>query len=1049
MKKFLSLVLALVMTMSLVTISAGAKDFTDDSKITYEEAVDVVSAVKVVDGYADGSFNPTATLTRGAAAKIICNLILGPTTAGALSADAAPYKDVPANSTFAGYIAYCAKEGIISGYADGTFRPGNSLTGYAFMKMLLGALGYDADVEGYTGANWSINVAKRALNIKLDKGLVDDFDGVKPVTREEACLYAFNTLKATMVDYDSKTNISVGDAEVVITGSKAQDVGNTAAASKQYDGKADGKMQFCEKFFDNLKKSSTTDAFERPATKWSLKSKEIGTYADEADESYTEAVKLGTIYADLGLSKSINAANIKAYVDGATNATLTAALANGIVKGDTSKIGGNGVLTEVFYDSDDNSAKITQVNTYIGEIAATYPETSTKDAYVTLKAGATNTGTGTSFETDDTYAVGDKVLYTRSSKAGETQPVKSMAKAESVTGTLTAYTEKTSVTVDGTAYKANNVQKSKDTIGNSLSNAVKTDVTVYLDEYGYAIYVDAAAASDAYAVVLGYDKTTAGAGTMQTATEADLLFLDGTRKTVKVVGTFAGSQAPHSGTAISVYDIVSYRLNSDGKYVLTEVAAYYDADHSSQLISKGNTTMANTLCNINVDTSGIDAGKAANGKTVFLFWNGANKTVSRYVGIANAPSFKTKSGSTDADVTVYLPTGAAAAKIVFVSIGDGDIFNGENKDTLFIKGSGTSEQKYNSDLGNYWEYDAILNGEITTVQTSGKISSYTLADNFSTNTKGVITVTPNYFCDNSGSHDKSSNNKLVYAQAGTNTENDAVVNGTVTLAGKPISVADDLKVFTIDVNGDIAASTINAVQFDANDKVWYKLNADNEVEFIVLQVVDAITGAPAPDVNPEIEIINSDAGNNYKDSTFYIADGSALTPAEMQSALFAEMKDDGCTNITLKGKTITFTKNGNNYTVENCSWKQVYAVTFSTEKLTVAGVDFQILSADKGYALPNAAVTLTIAAKGTATGAGTVTVGVAKKAGVTGTAAAAGTPTNGSVQADGTGSAVIIGLDTHAAATIKTDSGAVDAQLTVTITIDNTAPADSVVTLAE
>ena len=424
--------------------------------------------------------------------------------------------------------------------------------------------------------------------------------------------------------------------------------------------------------------------------------------------------------------------------------------------------------------------------------------------------------------------------------------------------------------------------------------------------------------------------------------------------------------------------------------------------------------------------------------------------MSRYVGIANAPSFKTKSSSTTADVTVYLPTGAAAAKIVFVSIGDGDIFNGANKDTLFIKGSGTSEQKYNSDLGNYWEYDAILNGEITTVQTSGKISSYTLADNFTTNSKGVITVTPNYFCDNSGSHDKSSNNKLVYDQADTDSENDAVVNGTVTLAGKPISVADDLKVFTIDVNGDIAASTINAVQFDENDKVWYKLNADNEVEFIVLQVVDAITAAPAPVVNPEIEIINSDAGNDYKDSTFYIADGSTLTPAEMRAALFAQMKDDGCSNISLNGTTMKFTKGGADYTVSSCTWTQVYAVTFSTEKLTVAGVDFKILSADKGYALPNAAVTLTIAAKGTATGADTVTVGVAKKAGVTGTAAAAGTPANGAVKADGTGSAVTTGFTTHTAGLIKLGSAAaVDAQLTVTITIDNTNPADSVVTLAE
>ena len=141
MKKFLSLVLALVMAMSLVTVSAGAADFTDKSSISYKEAVDVVSTIGIVDGYTDGSFNPTATLTRGAAAKIICNLLLGPTNAAALSADTAPYSDVPVNHVFSGYISYCANKGIISGYADGTFRPAGTLTGYAFMKMQLGALG--------------------------------------------------------------------------------------------------------------------------------------------------------------------------------------------------------------------------------------------------------------------------------------------------------------------------------------------------------------------------------------------------------------------------------------------------------------------------------------------------------------------------------------------------------------------------------------------------------------------------------------------------------------------------------------------------------------------------------------------------------------------------------------------------------------------------------------------------------------------------------------------------------------------------------------------
>ena len=144
MKKFLSLVLALVMTMSLVTVSAGAKDFTDDSEITYKEAVDVISALGVVDGYSDGDFRPDDVLTRGAAAKIICNLILGPTTASALSASSAPFKDVPVSNTFAGYITYCSQQGIINGYADGTFRPTATLSGNAFMKMLLGALAMTA-----------------------------------------------------------------------------------------------------------------------------------------------------------------------------------------------------------------------------------------------------------------------------------------------------------------------------------------------------------------------------------------------------------------------------------------------------------------------------------------------------------------------------------------------------------------------------------------------------------------------------------------------------------------------------------------------------------------------------------------------------------------------------------------------------------------------------------------------------------------------------------------------------------------------------------------
>ncbi len=65
--------------------------------------------------------------------------------------------------------------------------------------------------------NWSINVAKRALNIGLDDDLVGDFNGVKAVNREEACLYALNTLTADMVEYDAKTTVSTNGTSPVLS----------------------------------------------------------------------------------------------------------------------------------------------------------------------------------------------------------------------------------------------------------------------------------------------------------------------------------------------------------------------------------------------------------------------------------------------------------------------------------------------------------------------------------------------------------------------------------------------------------------------------------------------------------------------------------------------------------------------------------------------------------------------------------------------------------------------------------------------------------------
>ena len=558
MKKFLSLVLALAMTMSLVTVSAGAKDYTDDSKIEYKEAVDVVSALGIVGGYEDGSFNPQNTLTRGAAAKIICNLILGTTPASALRADTAPYSDVPTTNTFAGYIAYCQKEGIISGYADGTFKPAATLTGYAFMKMLLGALGYDSDIEGYTGANWSIAVGKRALGIGLEDGN-DEFVGVNAVTREEACLYAFNTLKATMVEYDAKTTVSVEGAQVTVGGSEAKNVKQDGYKS-YWDGSSsdDTTLEFCEKNFDKLKADKTaTNGFEAPATTWKYDGEKIGTYDNDADATLVVAdanKDLATLITD-GDYMDISDKDI-ASKDGKYTAKV---YFNGLYVGtyedvkEDSNLAGKGDIIDV-YENDENDVETIVIRSYTyAKIDAVDDDLSTtlqnRDASVELtlvKIDGSSFGNGNYY---DNYNSDEKVLngYTSDYKEGTVLAVALAADAEdddaildsyvaeTVTGTPSAargvetyeYTyandyqgtddngkvqgvKNGSITVDGTKYNY-----AAQFVGLKEDDAIDFDkeYSVYLTAEGYALAVDGdvtASLSDVYYVVGGYRESKMG-----------------------------------------------------------------------------------------------------------------------------------------------------------------------------------------------------------------------------------------------------------------------------------------------------------------------------------------------------------------------------------------------------------------------------------------------------------------------------------------------------------------------------------------------------------
>ena len=583
MKKFLSLVLALVMTMSLVTVSAGAKDFTDNSKINYAEAVDVLSEAKVIDGYADGAFNPSNTLTRGAAAKIICNLILGPTAASALVADAAPYSDVAANHPFAGYIAYCQKTGIISGYADGTFKPANSLTGYAFMKMLLGALGYDAANEGYTGANWSINVAKQAISIGLNDGLKGEFNGVKAVNREEACLYAFNTLNATMVEYTNQTIVIANGT--VKTDKVAKDMENNARTETI---KEDNKMQFAEKYFTNLEKEPTSDDFGRPANKWTYKNTDIGTYVDYTlmVAEYTDGVSGKDVYNKIGKT-AMDKYDLTATIDGNDAAKTILADVNKNNKDDMAGTD-TGVLTQVFVDDDNKAAAIVEINTYLGIADSDYSEkkdeakftvwglskegkTYTKVAFNkdgTLKTTSDSASFTVSGEDFNVSKVEEDDAYLFTVAAGEVQ---TFVPAEAVKDTeITSFKKGSNVTAGGTKYSFNaaayyDAEVLKDYTDGTVTNLKDTTYNIYLDTYGNLIGLEEVDAVDNYVFITGADN---GSSNLSTKTnDANAIFLDGTSKVIEVSNT--------KGDGVADSPIVNkwftYTVDKNGVYTLKNI----------------------------------------------------------------------------------------------------------------------------------------------------------------------------------------------------------------------------------------------------------------------------------------------------------------------------------------------------------------------------------------------------------------------------------------------------------------------------------------------
>ena len=690
LKKVLSLVLALAMALSLMTVAFAkdASDYADYDKVTYNEAVDVMTATGIFDGMG-GSFNPTGTLTREQAAKIVTYMIMGKDAADKLTTTIAPYSDVSASRWSAGAIAYCTNEGILSGVGNGKFDPTGELTGLQFAKMLLVALGYDPAIETFTGDSWAINVATLAIDVGLDEGM-EEVSLSNKLTREQACLMAFNTMLTPMVRYaDKGTNITLpGGGSVIVDASDATPVtraGATAISDEEYGNVP--MVEFAEQYCATLRVDPEY-AQGRVGRTLAYKGNTISSFAT-ADTLLASSAN-GTALADLTNRSSDDYIGYKPADNGVTY------LYNDDVKNDNTEVTNaaakKGVIVN-FLDTNDDG-KYDVVSAVEKRVAQLSSDARTSTTGSVTKV--TIPGVVSNVDADDVvYPSGlvkdDVVLYYTSDNG-----ITYVEKAETVTGTMTANTAD-KVTVDSTTYKVSTLTGAKahaDIVNNAKA---KAGTTFYLDNGGnICFYVLSSNVVSLDNTLFVRDATSAGY-----VYSAKVVYMDGTTGTITVNKTAAyngslkdvsdeGTNAMADGY-LKEKTFYTYTKNDNGSYSLT--ACQYQATKQNAGIIKGEAKLyLSTGSNV-----------YANNNTAYVLEKASGDTFGVYTGVSNTAGY---TGGT----TYVLYDSSSNALAVVTENGTLNTTSTADYDVVLPVAGPTTVYKTDGAV-DYYAWEAVVNGE--------------------------------------------------------------------------------------------------------------------------------------------------------------------------------------------------------------------------------------------------------------------------------------------------------------------------------------------------
>ena len=881
LKRALSLLLSSTMVLGMLVMGSSAASYADVTSKQHEEAIEVLKTVGIMTGDENGKFNPEAKVTRNEMAVVMCNL-LDYTVASYKGTS--PFTDVPEWAE--PYVAACYTNGITSGYDAKTYGGSDTVTTGQAALMLLKALGYFQYSADF-GSDWLVETTKNGSTAGL-------FDGVatgakEALTRNDVAQMVLNALEADLVKAEKNgSDVHVGD--VVISGGKATYDARTGTDSKyaKIDStKVDGKytIQLGEDLYDGdlVKADGADDDFGRPSVKWTYENKEIGTYADDADAVYTATVEKQDLYdlvgSDVYNDLKNGDADFTVVVDGVAQKDVK--LSDYIVKNNDDDAGtkdanGNldikkGATTEVFIDDDSNDVVITVINSYVAQVDGDYDKNDEEleldildEAFVDVKD---TTLSSDDFDYLDSYSDEDYVLITVANKE-----IKTIDLAETVEGKVTAYTEKKNVTVDGTKYEYSKNYTNAVKDDSNLSYDLNEAYTLVLDANGYVIYTDGTAGHNDYVYVAEIAPT----GGAKADLEADAYFIDGTNKVVVVDND---DEIKDNATFENKW--YSYNEKSNGKY---ELEAITGEKNETYTVSADNQKIVeNGKSSIYTDKVG---GAKANNDTIFVVND--DDDVTAYTGIKNVPDITSKT----ADVTVAVVNDGAYADVVYIYSADMSI-SGDSGDRVYLLEEGPNAS-VDKDDNKYYEYDAIVNGKITTVKATDKDLKIGLYQNVSYDENG-------YMDDQDLVKDASDDDFKAY----TGIQSISYKAGVLSLGNNDVVLADKYTIFVND-DGDGKTTTPSSLAKNFGkdgtyDQTVFVFEDDNDeaVEVYVYKIKDADKN-DADKVDAKIKSITAFGDGGFKIvMTDKATDDMKLT-VELKERVSGDYKSIGTKTVTLK-----------------------------------------------------------------------------------------------------------------------------------------------------